>query len=1274
MSSSKVLNPQCHHSEQYEISTDGEPVPELPYPSRLGFLQTTESGTTIRFIDLNKNLCRNCCDSLIPDGKYLVWSVLAGASAANVVATLAALVPGDGHFPPILKAGSELKDTLKNVSLSIPDLPEAEEAWKWLETQDKPFYIDQLHMVVGRNMTPLARKRAAKDSAVALRYGEVFNPDLVRSLSTTSHFRVDQHVQLDQGTQDTSDFAPPVKEKTVSKKSSTNKKSDGKKSKEEKPSKKNSVKKSDEKQSDGKPSKNKSEDTVSDEKSSIKKSKKNKNDKKDKEGAQPTEVISSPEKQVSESSTVLRKPKDRLEASGEPCKTISTDTLNEVASISGTISTPNLTPEPKKLKSNPGGATNASTSAVDTKGASLDIDATPGMTTTVKTFSRSWAWSEPFEFATGTRKVPALSDYERVAESRAPPQHTANSLYNFFRQDLELDAPRKLLGPGDFTHTASRDISSSLMKPPTASQLSESKASGSKGHGNESSAKKTNKDSDAKSKPKKSTVDSSHSGSSESAKPAKSQEMGQWKSPERSTTSKKMGQLGLGYASNSSQDRKSEQSKAKIHNDTSSTSSHQANSKSVARTQEIHEKSIKVKSSSDGPGIFSDLSKAGANYFAHKLNEATEKTHKKDKDEKDKLSKPDHKPQGQSEPEFHEPSQGNGPRPSEETGANQTQPSPAEQPGTNQPSDAPTQDDLPDEAGPTTQADPISQAGVSTQTGPPIGTGPSVETQPPVTIGHSDSTQSGQIAGTGGPVETVLAAEGNMSLQASAQGSSDLCPPSQLPSQAGGAFTSNQPTSVSATPVNNTMMVAAESPAPARTGERIVMPSYQAAAGFPTPPNGLGTGSPMSQSVKYPHNRGDGHHAIDNLIEGEPLLNQPATHASLERPFSGDGIGVSGNSITSTKPIQEPIKTGNTPSDMSSPEVTGAPASSGLGMPQSSMDQAHPGRTTFAPGLKPLHPSASNLPNEENELSGRQPEKNLEMSPGAGSGAEDHDHTAGQEPKRSHTKLGGQTGHEKPGRKPKIHPSKIKPEHHPKRPNAGSSHKRPSGVGVAAGVLAGVALGATVAAVAANTGSDDDSSSDSDSDKESTHSEWSGDDDGSVSEANDENDSLEGESMAEEDQSDDSGDETPGDDEEDTSAGESDGGEDQDLAASDSDSEGNSSPEQADDSGSEGLNSDDDDEDVSVGNNSSEGENSESESEASGNESEASSNEDTDQDSSGLEDNSDEDPEESSSDAGDDESGEEDGGDTEQEASSNEENSDLDDDEVSDSQEFSDDD
>ncbi|KAL1845800.1 hypothetical protein Daus18300_014445 [Diaporthe australafricana] len=901
MSSSKGPDPQCQHPDKYEISSDGDPVPELPYPSRLGFFHIAECGPIIHYVDLNKKLCRSCCDSLVPNGGYLVWSVLAGTSAANVVAKLATLLPGDSHFPPIIQAGSELKDTSQSVALPMPDIPGAKQAWEWLEAQAKPFYIDQLHMVPGQRMSPLARKRAAKDSLVALRHGQGFN---LEGLRPASNILTVQAAPPVADTKDLADSTLSLKDKTNSKKSSTKKKSD----------EKSSTKKSDEKKSEEK----KVEKRKSGHKDSSEKAKK---EKKEKQPAQITEVtalpeISSTKPRALKSSTVLLEPTGTdSEAPIKVRETLATNTVQLPPSLptTGSLSTPTLAAESKSLIPSLNGAPTESPATIgDTKVAKMGTRTTPVPTTTVTALSRSWGWSEPFEFTTAPKKVPALSDYERVAESRAPSQSTAKSLDMFLEGHLKLESPRKLLGPGDFkpmTSSISGGASSSPSKRSTPLQATQHELAGSNVHGKESSIEKTKKDSGEKIKPKKSAGESMKSGSSEISKPAKSPEK---TSGEKSNASKKTDSPDLARSTKPSPDKISDQSKHNPHKYAPGTGNHRPDKKamssdhsthsknSVTSSKEIHEKEVKVKSTSTGPGSLSGLGKATLNLLEHKLNDAAEKKPKKDKVHEEKPSKPHEKPHekpqghGHSEDsesglvdpvEAHAPQAGqstqspqehqlhvdpedNGSVPPTVPGENTTQLGYPELPGTSLPVDVPSQANLQD------QAEPLIQTYPPVQTDAPVPTGP---------IGPISPTQAGQSAVPYGMPEAGSFVQSNTSIQAVGQSGWGHDPSSQLSSQGGGVPTSYPAVSVPVSAAANSAASVGE------TGAKINPLQPWEKSSHHSPSKGSGAGADPDvrhHDHKMPHTPKRAHctNLEDQKGHGKPGRGSHSHQPSSKRP------------------------------------------------------------------------------------------------------------------------------------------------------------------------------------------------------------------------------------------------------------------------------------------------------------------------------------------------------------------------------------------------------
>lgn len=144
-------------------------MPSFPYPSCLGFFHGSKTGTSVSCLDLSK-LCRSCCDKAVPNGYYNVWSVLAGSSPGDVAEKFASLKASGDFFPLVLEAGTESSSAPKTIP--IPDVAGASKIWQWLQSQAQPFYIDQLHLL--RTISPMVRKKAAKDSAIAIKYGMSF--------------------------------------------------------------------------------------------------------------------------------------------------------------------------------------------------------------------------------------------------------------------------------------------------------------------------------------------------------------------------------------------------------------------------------------------------------------------------------------------------------------------------------------------------------------------------------------------------------------------------------------------------------------------------------------------------------------------------------------------------------------------------------------------------------------------------------------------------------------------------------------------------------------------------------------------------------------------------------------------------------------------------------------------------------------------------------------------------------------------------------------------
>ena len=652
------LRTRCAHSEKYEISTTGEPVSQFPYPSRLGFIYSAASGVSIRYVDLNKKLCRDCCDAIVPGGQYYAWSILAGTNASDVGSVLARLNPSDAFYPPILQAGKESEAVVH----PIPDFPGAKEVWQWLEARGKPFYIDQLHLPVGYGMTPLARKRVAKDSAVALRYGEVVTSDLIRESSK---------LKFQEALGTVAQSGNPPKSKTAS---------------EKRPSKKTSTKAS----------------------------------RKDLTARDVSEIELLPEAS-SEKLPRLQSPTEKPESATHDPKTakpLTGKSSTKRAKVHETEpeprSTTKTTSKSTVKRLDPSSVINLTPTTM-TVSKQLTSTASIPMTTSMatRTFTRSWGWSEPFEFATTGRKVPALRDYERVAEARVLKEPETKSLAHFLQERLELEAAPKLRGPGDIdevTHAALVKDSSTKVKESASLLPKKSKASSSTNNAKESSAEKSTKNSEAHRKSKELSSGAKLSSSSKDVKAVEPHEKSSKQSKEKASHHGK--QLQSEPSS-----KVTDPAVGKVKQKHASTQG--SNSKS--RTHEIHSTTISTKETSHGPGSLGGVWKAGLSYAEHKLRDAATKPSEGKKHKQRQPS--DSKPRPHVRPHHHR-SDSSGSEDSAHTGAKPPKPNRTEQPESNQPStqadytvdgQPPSQVDKPVQPGPPAVTDTTGQLGPSDQ-------------------------------------------------------------------------------------------------------------------------------------------------------------------------------------------------------------------------------------------------------------------------------------------------------------------------------------------------------------------------------------------------------------------------------------------------------------------------------------------------------------------------------------------------------------------------------
>ncbi|KAK4158891.1 hypothetical protein QBC43DRAFT_328190, partial [Cladorrhinum sp. PSN259] len=182
----------CPHFPKYRPNGD-----DSKYPNRLGFFHTTTDN--ISYLDTSK-LCSRCCDTAVPDGfnflpghhgpavktpssaGWLKPEVQPSAKSSDLFHLPAAYQAGTEPFAKSHLASQQGKEmdqktskpviALKPSVVSIPSSPDTPDAWEWLKKEEKPFYIDQLHLTKG--WSPLAEYRAELDAAISTKAGNPF--------------------------------------------------------------------------------------------------------------------------------------------------------------------------------------------------------------------------------------------------------------------------------------------------------------------------------------------------------------------------------------------------------------------------------------------------------------------------------------------------------------------------------------------------------------------------------------------------------------------------------------------------------------------------------------------------------------------------------------------------------------------------------------------------------------------------------------------------------------------------------------------------------------------------------------------------------------------------------------------------------------------------------------------------------------------------------------------------------------------------------------------
>ncbi|KAM0213597.1 hypothetical protein ACHAQD_009250 [Fusarium lateritium] len=153
----------CGHFPTY--TTKDTNHANVQFPSRLGFLQCTGSNTLISILETEK-LCLNCLQKVVPNG-YNFWSNLADKQGGGHGLTSLQAPPSLEEYPPFIQAGTETFP--EPVIVPIPDVPRAKDAWAWLLQEQKPFFIDHLHLI--KKLTPSVKRAAERDSNIISTHG-----------------------------------------------------------------------------------------------------------------------------------------------------------------------------------------------------------------------------------------------------------------------------------------------------------------------------------------------------------------------------------------------------------------------------------------------------------------------------------------------------------------------------------------------------------------------------------------------------------------------------------------------------------------------------------------------------------------------------------------------------------------------------------------------------------------------------------------------------------------------------------------------------------------------------------------------------------------------------------------------------------------------------------------------------------------------------------------------------------------------------------------------
>ncbi|CCF37181.1 hypothetical protein CH063_01647 [Colletotrichum higginsianum] len=171
----------CPHFPKY--TTAGVSTARRKYPSRLGFFHASSPKGHISYLETAK-FCAACLDQAVPSG-YNYWSMVPDGNGSVKGGRWLDTAASSQTYPRLYQSGTERfdKTTVSPQSVPehlltspkevpIPKVPGALDAWRWLQAQQKPFYLDGLHLTNGS--TPFAQLSVEEDSAIVKTSGEPY--------------------------------------------------------------------------------------------------------------------------------------------------------------------------------------------------------------------------------------------------------------------------------------------------------------------------------------------------------------------------------------------------------------------------------------------------------------------------------------------------------------------------------------------------------------------------------------------------------------------------------------------------------------------------------------------------------------------------------------------------------------------------------------------------------------------------------------------------------------------------------------------------------------------------------------------------------------------------------------------------------------------------------------------------------------------------------------------------------------------------------------------